>query len=244
MMKFKFNLTKANQKIKQSSDNSMPSLGHVAVKSIKTMRTNMLKMGFEKFISTYLPYPPNIDSEEDLRRKIYVEIEKYKKEKNLKTLENIFHLIQLWGGNAGRLVYIRNEGFSNNINIKAYKELAECSMHAKNLNELVDEIAKFKSQSKYIGVAFLTKHTRFFSRFNKNFKFMPIYDSEMSRGYLKKFNRKQNKYLQVKNPTRIDTPTGKAELLFYWESMIRLGEEHDKNLEEVERILFVSTRGK
>lgn len=246
-MKFKFNFTKANQKIMQTSSlGSMPSLGHVAVKSIKTMRTNMSKHGgLHRFIDTYLPKAPTIQSEEILRKNIDIEIKRYIRNKNdLNTLKNIFHLIQLWGGNAGRLVYTRDGGFSNNIDIQAYKELVDCTMNAKDLNTLIDEIAKFKTKSKNIGVAFLTKHTRFFSKFNRVFKFMPIYDSEMSKGYLMKFSKKQNKYLKVNNPTRIDTPTGKKELLYYWKSMIELGKEHQRSLEEVERILFVNTRGK
>ena len=97
-------------------------------------------------------------------------------------------------------------------------------------------------QSKNISVAFITKHTRFFSLFNKTHQCIPIYDSVMSKNYMLEFKKKLNDYSPIKKPASAKLPRGREELALYWDAMIELSNEYHILLKDLERILFVNAR--
>ena len=119
-MKFRFNKIKAVKYIKSSKDKEsdtvfVPSLGSDATKSIKAMRTTIINGGYKDIIEAYFPEEPSYLDVDKLIKTIEAKV-KALDINNLKDLENIFHLIHLWGGNAGRSVYqLRRGGFTNNI---------------------------------------------------------------------------------------------------------------------------------
>lgn len=249
-MKFKFNKTKAIKLIKASKDREsdtvfVPSLGSDATKSIKTMRKFIIKGGYKDSIEAFFPEDPSAADVDKLVKIIEVKIRALDID-DLKDLENIFHLIHLWGGRAGRGLYqIGRGGFKNNIkDINFYKKLITSTINFKQLDDLIEDIAEFERNTHQISVAFVTKHIRFFSALNETYPCIPIYDSVISYNYMLKFNKKLNQHIPIKHPTTTQYPIGKEELAFYWKTMIELSGEYKISLKNLERILFVNARGK
>jgi hypothetical protein len=91
----------------------------------------------------------------------------YQREPRELILIQIFLLIQLWGGNAGRTIFVRGKGWSNNFSINCY--LDSIDLIAKG--EFVEALKKMNTMFG-INTAFSTKHIHFWSLAQA-----PIYDS-------------------------------------------------------------------
>ena len=118
-------------------------------------------------------------------------IDDYKKSKSDDKLLAIFHHIHFWGGITGRNIYIRNGGFENNFNIDTYKKIVEKTIHLKQqtLNEDLKQIADWFMSIPQLGVAFGTKHLRFWSiNANENKIELPVLDSILAIRLLYKCN--------------------------------------------------------
>jgi len=248
-MEFKFNKSKAIKHIealrdKESNNVFVPSLGSNATKSINQMRTTFIKNGYKDLIEAYFPEELSAYDVVNLTKTIEAKVKALCID-NLYDLEIIFHLIHLWGGNAGRGLYqIKRGGFKNNIkDINIYKKLIRSVISFKELDDLIKEIDEFERNTNQIGVAFITKHTRYFSALNKTYQCIPIYDSVMSKNYMLKHNKKLNQYVPINDPTTTKIPGGRKELAFYWNAMIELSLEYKISLKDLERILFVNARG-
>jgi hypothetical protein len=114
-------------------------------------------------------------------------IQEYCKNKSDKKLVDIFHYIQLWGGITGRSIYVRNGGFGNNFKLDNYKAIVEKIIDLKkaSLETGLKEIEKLFISIPFIGVAYGTKHLRFWSiNTNKNSIQLPILDRVISNGLL------------------------------------------------------------
>jgi len=120
----------------------------------------------------------------------------------------IFRLIQIWGGNYGKRVFIENPDFENRWNSvirDKYRGLVNvCTAIKANANSVLgisgDDVDKTfnaicgilnaregkKKAVPGFGVAFITKHTRFWLQQNNFNNPLPIFDSVMSWGL---FNR-------------------------------------------------------
>jgi hypothetical protein len=83
------------------------------------------------------------------------------------TLNQIFLWIQLWGGNAGRTIFVRGKGWPNNFNINCYRD----SIGLIEKGEFVEALIKMNTMYG-INTAFSTKHIHFWSLTKA-----PIYDS-------------------------------------------------------------------
>ena len=94
-------------------------------------------------------------------------ISAYNKEPNDFTLNQIFLWIQLWGGNAGRTIFVRGKGWSNNFSINCYRD----SIGLIEKGEFVEALKKMNTIYG-INTAFSTKHIHFWSLAQA-----PIYDS-------------------------------------------------------------------
>jgi hypothetical protein len=159
-----------------------------SIKGMKTLfNTKKIPIDKDKFINNqtndYGKAVQNI--EEYIASLIYEFIDKRKDE----TLVSIFHYIHFWGGITGRAIYIRNGGFDNNFNLDTYKKIVETIIVLKQdtLCEDLIEIEKLIISMPYLGVAYGTKHLRFWSiNANKNKIELPILDSIIAKKLLKK----------------------------------------------------------
>jgi hypothetical protein len=114
-------------------------------------------------------------------------IKKYCDEPNSDLLKTIFHYIQLWGGITGRNIYVRNGGFENNFKLDYYKSIVKKIIVLKQdtLESDLKVIEEQFTQIPHIGVAYGTKHIRFWSiNANKNSIQLPILDRVISIGLL------------------------------------------------------------
>ena len=104
------------------------------------------------------------------------------------TLVSIFHHIHFWGGITGRAIYNRNGGFGNNFNLDTYKKIVDKIIILKQdtLCDDLKEIEKLIVSIPYLGVAYGTKHLRFWSIYaNQNKIELPILDSIIAKKLLK-----------------------------------------------------------
>lgn len=118
-------------------------------------------------------------------------IKDYKKSKSDDKLLTIFHHIHFWGGITGRNIYTRNGGFKNNFNIDTYKKIVEKTIYLKQetINEDLKQIADWFMSIPQLGVAFGTKHLRFWSiNANENKIELPVLDSILTIRLLYKCN--------------------------------------------------------
>lgn len=104
---------------------------------------------------------------QQLSDNIYAMIAEYQHNPNNHLLTKIFIWIQLWGGNSGRGVFVRGQGWPQNFVLETY----------------IDAVTQIQSQQYYcalctlnqiygVSTAFSTKHIHFWSGANA-----PIYDS-------------------------------------------------------------------
>ena len=246
-MKFKFNKKEAVKIIQLANDlnsgqGDQQDLTEAAILSVKQMRKNMLNNAGDKVKAIIQKYLPNenisIKEIRSLEEKINKKVKKYEITRNENQLEEIFHLIHLWGGNTGRNIYVMGGGFKKNIRISSYKKLIDAAIDVSRIDELVNQISIFKSNSSNICTPFITKHTRFFSQQNKLLPFLPIYDSLLSAGLMQKWSNKYKKYKTLNIPSSPAKKIGQNELSFYWMNMIELSNELKMSLNKLERILF------
>ena len=158
-MKFKFNKKEA-VKIIQSTKNlntdhvDQQDLTEAAILSVKQMRKNMLNNGGDKVKAIIQEYLPNenisIQEIRSLEERINKKVKKYELTRNANQLEEIFHLIHLWGGNTGRNIYVMGGGFNKNIKIPSYKKLIDTAIDFSRIDELVNQISVFKTKSSNI----------------------------------------------------------------------------------------------
>lgn len=98
---------------------------------------------------------------------IYKMINEYQNNETDELLTKIFIWIQLWGGNSGRSVFVRGQGWPNNFNINMYKNAVE------QINNEDFQDALITLNNLYgVSTAFSTKHIHFWSN-----AVAPIYDS-------------------------------------------------------------------
>ncbi|MFN9109819.1 MAG: hypothetical protein ACK5XN_07090 [Bacteroidota bacterium] len=97
-------------------------------------------------------------------------IEEYLRTSDSALLRKIFILIHLWGGNAGRGFFIRNNGFTHNFKEDLYLK-AIAAIQEKEYQEALDLL----NQMPWMNTSFSSKHLHFWSRFDA-----PIFDSIIS----------------------------------------------------------------
>ena len=99
--------------------------------------------------------------------------------------KSIFHLIQAWGGNSGRGIYLHGEGFNWNVLRPKYETLIKVCINTAEINDesiskLEKAVRSFDKSVDHLGVSFITKHVRFWLIRTLGNNALPIYDSIMA----------------------------------------------------------------
>ena len=204
--------------IKYTNEKPPLSFGKLS-KSVRAMITlmqskNIVKTGFfDGFIC-------DDDIEEEALRRI----NKYKQGEDL---EDIFHLIQAWGGIAGRGIYVHGKEFNWSAIEPAYKELVDVCLNTLRPDEqsitiLISTIERFDKSIRHLGVSFITKHTRFWlHKTLGDFESLPIYDRIMATKFMGKD--------EVRS----------TDLAEYWEAMLEKHRNLQIGLIPLERQIFM-----
>lgn len=147
-------------------------------------------------------------------------------------LQDIFHLIQAWGGMMGRNIYVKGDGFIwDGVNgIKQYYNdlvagcLKQYASSDELINELVSLVKVFDDQVHNLGISFITKHTYFWLQKRKNGIALPIYDSIMA---LEVMHRSEVKANDLSN---------------YWRVMIAKAGQLGIDVKSLERQIYIHAR--
>ena len=120
--------------------------------------------------------------DDDIEKAALIRIEEYVEGDDL---EEIFHLIQTWGGASGRGIYIFGDGYDWNRIAPHYTALVQCCLSTvdtskESIGKMVKAVCEFNKSVVHIGVAFITKHTRFWLCRTLGDDALPIYDSIMA----------------------------------------------------------------
>jgi len=162
-----------------------------------------------------------IKNDDDLEGYIIRQIKTYRPGDNL---EEIFHLIQIWGGNSGRGIYLFGDGFNWEEIDSHYQSLVDACLSMTEITEetidmLVKAVREFNKSVKHINVAFITKHTRYWLCRTLKENALPIYDSIMA------------SYVMQRN-------AGIKDLREYWEVMLAKAKQQGIGLVPLERHIF------
>jgi hypothetical protein len=157
-------------------------------RSIKGMQTILRRFGFEAVASIIEQthdggLPKRM---EDLEQLILKKMRSHVESPADRQLEEIFHLVQFWGGIAGRSIYVQNHGFGQNFDPEAYQNLALLATDGIASSELGAKLSRIMVQAnriKQFGVSFATKHARFWAKAAEALP-LPIYDRVMAQGCL------------------------------------------------------------
>ena len=141
------------------------------------------------------------------------------------SIEEIFHLIQVWGGASGRGVYIFGDGFDWNNILPHYSALVHCCLSIKDtsqesIDKMVKAVCEFNKSVAHMGVAFITKHTRFWLCRTLCDDTLPIYDSIMADCVMRKNTVDHN------------------HLAEYWTVMLAKSKQLGIGLKQLERQIF------
>lgn len=184
---------------------------------VKTMITLLTKKNILPY-DFFARFHKDDDIEGDILRRI-------KEYSDGDDLETIFHLIQVWGGATGRYIYIFDGGFSWPKVSAHYKSLVESCLSANDLsestiNKLVAAVTEFNKSVAHMGIAFITKHSRFWLNRSLGHNALPIYDSIMANCVMRK-QSVETKHLSE-----------------YWKVMIAKARQLDIELMPLERQIF------
>jgi hypothetical protein len=131
----------------------------------------------------------------DLEQRMLDNMRAYLRNPNLALLVEIFHMVQLWGGRAGRNIYVMKGKFAKNWKAKAYQQFVDASVTPvgwPGADPRVPRLIAAADQINQFGVAFASKHARFWAQ-AANVEPLSIYDRIMARGCLGK-NANWNDY--------------------------------------------------
>jgi len=157
-------------------------------------------------------------------------LKKISEYKDNSILEEIFHLIQIWGGSSGRNIYLFKNKTGGKYHWqdieKPYKELVDACLGTTPEDEgyvkKLVEVAKTANISiSNLGVSFITKHIRFWLYKNFGEDALPIYDSIMAIEVM----RKKEPYI--------------TDLEEYWNVMVAKAKREKIKLMPLERQIFL-----
>jgi hypothetical protein len=181
----------------------LPELGGYLFK-IKNRVTAMRNNGYGHIIDNYFNDDPTTPNEIELiitQLLLDINIE------DNTSLEHVYHLIQLWGGNSYFLYYSKDV---NDFNIENYRQLVNVIINEnESLETIVNATKIFCDNTDGINISFITKHLRFWQ---KAFDFdnpLPIYDMVMAK-YAMGNDKTNNEWKDLRS---------------YWQNMLNISEQ-------------------
>lgn len=191
------------------------------VNGMKTLLKEKLKIVKEGFFN-------GLDTPEDIEKRILNLVRDYVPY-NESILQDVFHLIQVWGGMSGRHIYVRGEKFDWRKIKDQYKLLVDACLNTKDTNNTsIDSLAStarnVSDKVDFLGISFVTKHTYFWLHKCLPNDALPIYDSIMA--------------LEIMRKTEVRG----RDLADYWKVMVAKAQNLDISLKALERQIYLYSR--
>ena len=164
-----------------------------------------------------------LKNDDDIEREALSRIKAFRKGDDP---EPIFHLIQAWGGMAGRGIYAHRKAWKKENAMAAYNDLIDVCERTTTIDDeslvaLLKAVRLFDKRVKHLGFAFITKHTRFWLTRTLGDNALPICDSVMAQTIL-----------------GIPSPEARS-IADYWKVMYSKAQHLGISLTALERQIFI-----
>jgi hypothetical protein len=210
-----------NEVVKQRNSQLLLADDKRLRRSIKAMKTTLKRVGLSS-VANVLPETHDgllPQRHEALEADILRSMKSYLSQPHDAELVQVFHLVQLWGGIAGRNIYVMDGGFESNFRLESYRDFALAAISSLNLTEKVAELIDSCGKIRHFNVSFATKHACFWARATSAPP-LPIYDNLMAAGCLGYRTATWQRYAS------------------YHQGMEETAHEHNMDLRSLERIAF------
>ena len=123
------------------------------------------------------------DLEADIRRRVLV----YAAAPHDTLLQDIFHKVQVWGGEHGRYIYVQGPAFDWNEIGPSYRRLVTACLDEGRTVESLARKARamnvaMQAQDRRLGLSFITKHVHFWTAVTRGENALPVFDDIMAHG--------------------------------------------------------------
>lgn len=165
-----------------------PTVPHLAAgprlrRSVRGIQTILTNAGLSK-VALLLddPEAPDLPNRMAfLEADILQKMSTYLRHPGTGLIVEIFHSTQLWGGIAGRGIYVRGDGWEKNLDVDAYKGFAQWAISGGPLAARVQGMREAVGKIAFFGLSFASKHASLWARAAQASP-LPIYDRLMAQG--------------------------------------------------------------
>lgn len=236
-----FNLNDPEIKHLKNGEFAIPLLNYELIpeviggeKSIKTMAKDMQENGQYDLILEVNEKINSTLNTSNVFNLIKDEYKLFKIKPTPEKAEKIFHLIQLWGGQAGRMFYFKNTKLDKEL----YLESVNIFLDSNNLEEILIQLKKLINNTPEFNISFATKHVSIWQGLEITSKLkLSIYDNVMASNIMGRFYKNKNGALVGK------TYNDFKYLKIFWEKMNLVSKELNVSTLSIERNLFNFFRG-
>lgn len=196
--------------------------------SVMAMKTNMANAGLNElmeYVDTRLGgnITPN-----SVARLVKESIKSFLQKGERDDLINSFHLIQLWGGRAGRMIYLQKV----TIDFDKYENFVKVVTSSDDIDKCLNATREFIDATDRLNISFATKHVSLWQQYSNSNLVLPIYDNIMALNIMGRYQLDKQKRKMGLTFNKFD------DLKVFWENMIAVANHLNIDVEVIERTLF------
>lgn len=159
---------------------------HAEFDELSVQGVSPVMLAFVRERAAFVPAMENIFTLQDLEADIRNGVLRYDDTHDDVLLQDIFHKIQIWGGEHGRYIYVQGPVFDWNDIGPCYRRLVTACLDDGRTAESLARKAKamnvaMQMQERRLGLSFITKHVHFWTSVTRGENALPIFDDIMAR---------------------------------------------------------------
>ncbi len=160
---------------------------HAGLDELSVQGISPVMLAFVRERAAFEPAMDGILSLQDLEGGIRREVRLYAGAHDEGLLQDIFHKIQIWGGEHGRYIYVQGPAFDWSEIGPCYRRLVTACLDDGRTAESLAKKARalnvaMQMQDRRLGLSFITKHVHFWTAVTRGDDALPIFDDIMARG--------------------------------------------------------------
>lgn len=160
---------------------------HAGLDALTVQDVSSVMLTFVRERAAFEPAMDGIHGLQELEDDILREVRLYAGFHDEGLLQDIFHKIQVWGGEHGRYIYVQGPVFDWNEIGPCYRRLVDAVLQEGHTPDSLASKAKafnmaMQVQHRRLGLSFISKHVRFWSTATLGENALPIFDNIMSKG--------------------------------------------------------------
>ncbi|MFN3589282.1 MAG: hypothetical protein ACK4UP_07845 [Spirosomataceae bacterium] len=202
---------------------------HTNVTSFHSIAFLMSKHGYEKMIEKFVSQMGGVFTPESAYAYIGKRISDYYLSQKTEDLEEIFHLIQLWGGNGSKTFYTQKR----KLKIEIYEEFVRTIVSCESVFAACISVDKLVNQIPNFNITFAVKHVSIWQRFTPHSVLkLPFYDHHIAMNIMGRYTTNQaGKRIGVTNNHYRD-------LMNYWVKMLEVADLLEIDVLDIERHIY------